>query len=64
MNEEDRLILKANDLWDTQKHLTRDVTRAIQRYCNGLTKDQREAIKEAGRAAFVLGFLAGKSDKI
>lgn len=62
MDRETKLIVEANRLWETEKDVTRDVSRAISRQQKHIPKELRAAIMEAGRAGFVHGYLLGKDN--
>jgi len=57
-------ILRANDLWDEKKAIVRDVMTMVRvelkKGKTKLSRSEQNAIKEAGRSAFVLGYLEGR----
>lgn len=58
------LVIEANELFAKRKHLLQDINRVIRRDCKRLSRGELQAIQEAGRAGFVLGYLEGKKSWI
>jgi hypothetical protein len=66
MSDEIEDILRANYLWDEKKEIVRDVMTMVRvelkKGKTTLSRSEQNAIKEAGRSAFVLGYLEGRKN--